>query len=186
MWWRPSRISPSRWAFTSRAFSLFGNRSVLRKNGRTRKRRLGHQRPPPQRHLDDLRRHADADWHDAATETARDDDVAFQPEVTISEPEAMLRLNCRRPAEQADLAAMGVAGQLQSDARGHPRRDIGFMREQDHRCIVADLRERSGEIVDTEARHASEAPSRQVRELIAEAGEPERAAVLGEAHGVVL
>src|SRR3954452_18574481 len=161
MWWRPSRISPCRGASTSRASSLFGNRSVLRKNGRTRKRRLGHQRPPPQRHLDDLRRHADADWHDAATEAARYDDVAFQPEVTISEPEAMLRLNCRRPAEQADLAAMGVAGQLQSDARGHPRRDIGLMREQDDRRIVGDLGERRVEIVGAEAPRAPEAPRRQ-------------------------
>src|SRR3954466_13831395 len=118
MWWRPSRISPSRWAVTSRLFS-FCYRPVLRKNGRPRKRRLCDRRGPSQRHLDDLRRHADTDRHDAATEAAGDDEIAFQPDVTIGEPQAVLPLNGRRPAEQADLAAMGVAGELQCDPRGY-------------------------------------------------------------------
>ena len=46
---------------------------------------------------------------------------------------------------------MGVAGQLERDARGHARRDVGLMREQDDRRVVGDLCQRRIEIVDTEA-----------------------------------
>src|SRR5215218_327561 len=106
--------------------------------------------------------------------------------MTIGEPEAVLRRNRRRPAEQADLAAMGVAGQLQRDAGGHARRDIGLMREQDDRRIVADLGKRRVEIVGAEAPRAPEASRRQKGELITEAGEPERATILGEPNDVVL
>ena len=81
---------------------------------------------------------------------------------------------------------MGMAGQLQRDARGYERRDIWLMREQDNRRIVGDLRQRAREIVGAKPMHAAIALRGIVGELIAEAREPEGASVLGETHDVVL
>src|SRR5690242_2170823 len=131
MWWRPSRISPSRWAVTSRA-SLLVDISPFCAKTASRASGSGHNRHgTPQRYLDNLGRHADADRHDAATEAAGDDEIAFQAEMAVGEPQAVLGRHGRRPAEQADLAAMGMAGQLQRDARGHQRCNVGLVREQD-------------------------------------------------------
>src|SRR5437867_1622195 len=99
--------------------------------------------------------------------------------MAVDERNAGLRRKRRRPAEQADLTAMGVTGQLERDARGHARCDIGLMREQDDRRVFGDLCERRGEIVGTEAPSAAVALRRRIGELIAEAGEPERATILG-------
>ncbi len=73
---------------------------------------------------------------------------------------------------------MGVPGQLQRDTPWHAPGDIGLVRQQDDRRIVGDLCERRAEIVDADAVHRPEAPRRKIGELIAEAGEPERLAVL--------
>src|SRR6266702_3943116 len=81
---------------------------------------------------------------------------------------------------------MGMAGQLQRDARGYARRDIGLMREQDDRRVVGDFCQRRIEIVGTEALRPAVALRRSISKLIAEAGEPERAAIPGETDDVVL
>ena len=75
---------------------------------------------------------------------------------------------------------MGMAGELQRDARRHAHRDVGLVRQQDERRIVGDLRKRRAEIVDADAPHRAETPRRHIGELIAEAGQPERPAVLGQ------
>ena len=76
---------------------------------------------------------------------------------------------------------MGMPGELQRDARRHAQRDVGLVRHQDDRRIVGDFRKRRAEIVDADALERPEAPRRHIGELIAEAGQPERMAVLGEA-----
>ena len=86
----------------------------------------------------------------------------------------------RRPAQQAHLAAMGMAGELQRNARRHAPRDIRLVRHQDDRRVVGDFRKRRAEIVDADALERPEAPRRHIGELIAEAGQPERVAVLGQ------
>ena len=75
---------------------------------------------------------------------------------------------------------MGMAGELQRDARGHAPRDVGLMRHQDHRRIVGDLRQRRAEIVDADALERPEAARRHIGQLVAETGQPERMAVLGQ------
>ena len=80
---------------------------------------------------------------------------------------------------------MGMPGELQRDPRRHAHRNVGLVRQQDDRRVVGYLRERRGEIVDADAPHRPEAPRRQIGQLIAEPGEPERAAVLGQAPGIV-
>src|SRR6516165_5626091 len=68
---------------------------------------FGYRLPrPPQRHLDDFRRHADAHRHDAAAKTAGNDDVAFQPHEAVGEADAVLRRHRGRPAEHTHLATM--------------------------------------------------------------------------------
>ncbi len=59
------------------------------------------------------------------------------------------------------------------------------MRQQNDRRIIGDLRQRGAEIVDADAPHRPETARREIGELIAEAGQPERTPVLGEALGVV-
>ena len=71
----------------------------------------------------------------------------------------------RRPAEQPHLAAMGMAGQLQRDARRHPHGDVGLMRQQHDRRIVGDLRQRRREIVDADAAHLPEAHAPEDRRV---------------------
>src|SRR6266540_6469946 len=73
-----------------------------------------------QRHEHDFRRHADADWHDAAAESARNDHVASFAYMTVGESVAVTRWRDRRPAEQPDLAAVGVTAEHQRHALRHP------------------------------------------------------------------
>ena len=83
---------------------------------------------------------------------------------------------------------MGVPGELQRHALGHPARDIGLVREQDDRRIVGDLGKRGTEIVDADAMNGTKPPRRPIGELVAEPGEtPGDAAayrfiLVGETH----
>src|SRR5580700_2076342 len=116
MWWRPPRISPSIWGnVTCAPRSLAGKQIVLRKTAGPRKRsiaatRLRHGRPrPAERHQHDLRRNAETERHDAAAQPARDDDVAVDPHMAISQPVAVSRRHHRRPPEQSHLTAVGMS-----------------------------------------------------------------------------
>src|SRR5262249_49540707 len=139
---------------------------------------------PAERHQYDFGGNADAERHDAAAEAAGDDDVAIFPDMAVGE--LLPGRRDRRPAEQALLPAMGMTGELQRNARGHARGDIGLMCEQDRGGIIGDFGERRAEIVDADAPHRAKTPCRHVGELIAEAGKPERAAVLLKPFCVVL
>jgi hypothetical protein len=96
-----------------------------------------------------------AERHDAAAEAAGDHDVAVHADVTIGE--LLSRRRDRRPAEHAHLAAMGMAGELQRDARRHAPRDVGLVRQQNDRRVVGDFRQRRAEIVDADPLERPEA-----------------------------
>src|SRR5215218_6358973 len=81
--------------------------STAASNGELRHRR----RLPAEGHQHDLRGNAETERHDAAAEAAGDDDVVVHADVAVDETRA--RRRDRRPAEQADLAAMGMPGELQ-------------------------------------------------------------------------
>src|SRR5512140_2957776 len=80
---------------------------------------------------------------------------------------------------------MGMTGELKRDARRQAMRDIRLMRQQDHRRIVRYLVERGAEIVDANSFDRSKAPRRSISQLIAKAGEPERAAAFAQALDVI-
>jgi len=103
------------------------------------------------RHHDDLRRHTDPHRHDAAAEPARHDEIALFPHVSIGKTVAIARRHHRRITEQPDLTAVRVAAQHQRHALRHLHGDVGLMRHEDDRRIVRDLRERAGQVVNTDA-----------------------------------
>src|SRR6478752_7903883 len=170
MWWRPSRTAPSIWGNVTCALCWSERRLFCEKFAwRASTGELRDGRPlPAQRHQHDLGRDAETERHDAAAETAGDDDIAVHADVTIGEKWPGRRH--RRPAEQADLAAMGMAGKLQRHPRRHALGDIRLMRQQNDRRIVRDSCQRRAEIVDTDAPHRAEMARRHIGELIAEAG----------------
>ncbi len=141
---------------------------VLRKISSARKRSevpLRHRRPcRAQRHQHDFRGDAEPERHDAAAEAAGDQDVAVHLDVAIGE--LLPGRRDRRLAQHAHLAAMGMAGELQRDARGHAPRYIGLMRHQNHRRVVGDLRQRGAEIVDADTLERPEAARRDIGELV--------------------
>src|SRR5262249_23601768 len=66
-------------------------------------------------------------------------------------------------------------------------KNVGFVRQQDHRRIVGDLGQCPVEVVHTgEAAPSRFASAVEKGELIAKAGEPELTAVVGEPYDVVL
>ena len=70
-------------------------------------------------------------------------------DVTIGKARAVLRRHELRPDERnADLAAMGVAGERQRNALRHARENVRLMDQQQHRIVGPDLAERAGQIVD--------------------------------------
>ena len=81
---------------------------------------------------------------------------------------------------------MGMAGELQRHPRRHALGDVGLMRQQNDRRVIGDLRQRRAEIVDADAPHRPETARREIGQLIAKAGQPERTPVLGQALGVVV
>ena len=71
-----------------------------------------------------------------------------------------------------------MAGERERHALRHVEENIGLVRQQDHRIVGGDLRERAGQIV-----HAAEAAGADaMRDLVAETGEPEALARLAEQH----
>ena len=77
---------------------------------------------------------------------------------------------------------MRVPRQRQRDAVWHPRENIGFVREQDHRRIVGDLRERACQIVDADEAAAAE----RKRDLVTKARQPKTMGAVLQADGCVL
>ena len=148
--------------------------------------RLGESFLSAQRYLDDLGRHAETKRHDAAAEPAGHDDIAIDPRMAIGKKVAVAGRHHRRPAEQADLAAMGMTGQLQRHARRHAHGNVGLMRKQDDRRVVGDPGKRRVEIVHANATDGAEISRREVGKLVAEAGEPEVTTILGETRGIIL
>ena len=107
--------------------------------------------------------------------------------VAVSDPAcargraAVGRRRRQRPAERPlALAAMGMTGQLQRDPRRYANGHIGFMRQKNERRVVGHLLQRRGEIVDADAPHRAQARRRQIGQLIAETGQPERATGLAQ------
>ncbi len=78
------------------------------------------------------------------------------------------------------LAAMGVTGQNERDALGHTAENIRLMRQQHDRRIVGDGGKRLIEIVGADRQAIAALARRQIGDLIAEPGKPERTAVLSE------
>src|SRR6516225_3120553 len=136
----------------------------------------------------DLRWHADAHGQDRATEPAGNDEVpSIFDHMSVSVAVAIARRDHWRVAEQTDLAAVRVTRQGEGDASWHARKNVGLVRQQDHRRIVRDLGQGTVEVVHTgKAAPGRFAPAVVKGELVAKAGEPERAAVVGESHDVVL
>ena len=137
-----------------------------------------------QRHQHDLWRDTESERHQAAAEAAGDHDVAIGADVAIDQP--LARRRHRRPSEQPKLAAMGMPGKLQHHPRRYAQRHVGLVRQQNDRCIVGDFRKRRREIVDADALDRPEPTRRHIGQLIAETGEPERPAVLGQSRRIVV
>ena len=82
---------------------------------------------------------------------------------------------------------MRVPRERERDAGRHAREDVGLVRQQDHGGVVRDLGQRAVEIVHAlERAPGALAPTVEEGHLVAEAREPERAAVVGQTHDVVL
>ena len=74
-----------------------------------------------------------------------------------------------------------MAGERQRDAVGHARKNIRLVNEQEDGIARADLRQRARQVVFT----AEAAVPEEMRELIANAGEPELPALRSELDRVV-
>src|SRR5687767_3596277 len=80
----------------------------------------------------------------------------------------------RRPAEQADLTAVGMAGERKGEAVGQIGENLGFVREQDGGLVRPQRRQRRVEV--GRGPLAVFVLVRTV--LVAETGEPESSAVM--------
>src|SRR6185437_1829612 len=88
-------------------------------------------------HHHDFRRHAEPHRGDRAAEPARHDHVAaVLDDVAVGETVAVPARYDRRIAEDADLAAMRVAGERQRNARRYLHENIRLMRKQDRGRIA--------------------------------------------------
>ena len=76
---------------------------------------------------------------------------------------------------------MGMAGERQRDAVGHARKNIRLVHEQEDGIVGSDLRQRTRQVVFA----AEAAMAEEMRELIANAGEPEPLALRSELDRVV-
>ena len=123
-----------------------------------------------------------------APKPARHDQVAIAfDNVPVGEAIAEARRHHRRIAEHAHLAAVRVSGKRERHALGHARKNIRLVRQQNHGRLICDLGERARQIIDAfEPAPRPLAAAADEGHLVAEPGQPERTAVLVEAHHVVL
>src|SRR3954451_14669045 len=84
-----------------------------------------------------LRAHTEADRQAAEAEAAGDNQIAAAlDDVAIGIAVAEARGHDRRIAEQADLAAMSMAGECQGHAAGDLGENVGLVGQEDDRRVV--------------------------------------------------
>src|SRR5689334_7590740 len=80
-----------------------------------------------------------------------------------------------------------MPGKRERHTVGDPRKDVGLVREENDGRVVRDLGQSAGQVVYTFEPAPRPLPTASnMRHLVAEAGEPERLAVLGKPNGIIL
>jgi hypothetical protein len=113
----------------------------------------------------------------------------FLDNVTANEAPAIFGWNDRSVTGKRHLSAMRMAGERQGNTLGHGREDIRLVCHEQDRRIIADLLERSRQVVDTvedDPATQTTRPHLAESKLITEASKPEGSAILRQPSRVVL
>jgi hypothetical protein len=103
--------------------------------------------------------------------------------VSIGVTRTIFRRHEGRPDQrQPDLPAVGVAGERERDPWRNAGKDVRLMHQQHNGIVGADAGERPGKVVDT----AEAAVAERMRELIANARQPEFLPRRAQQHRIVL